>query len=154
VWVISAAATMAILAACGLRPGSGELRLSLAEPVRRERLIEVDLASIRPFEWGELFVFGPYTTREAACRSLDLAPLRCHFVVPRSSDEGANWLAFRNCGRLVHWQHHSRGNRDFEAARASLSSPIEKTSARFAVLPASSAGGPTWAHFGLEHAPP
>lgn len=60
------AGAMALLSAC-LGGGAGEFSAALGRKLQSERPAEVDLSTVTPLVWDELFAFDPYSLREDNC---------------------------------------------------------------------------------------
>lgn len=89
---------------------SGEI----GELIRERKTADIRLADATRFEWDEVYLFSPYTSRSDVCETLHIQIRHCdrhvHF---ESWDDGEMSLAFVNRGRLVHYARHSRRNGDF-----------------------------------------
>jgi hypothetical protein len=111
-------------------PWPGGVSRAIAEKIRAGTAT-VDIATLTPFMWDEMFLFGPYQTRERICARLRLDGIRCWWIVPAAIDEGHYFFAFRSGGDIVHHEHHPRSNGDFSRSR--VPQPIIRAQAMFTV---------------------
>jgi hypothetical protein len=149
--VVTLASAMALLVACTSAEPDGEFSAALGRLVRSEKVREVDLANVLPLKWDELFAFGPYSTRETNCRTLQLGWFKCRTTLPAEVNEGEFVLVFRSKIEIVHVEHHRRWNGDFSSQTAPRPQPIQRSDAKFFVRPASNRApeGQQW--YQLEH---
>jgi hypothetical protein len=134
--------------ACSAPPG--EFSTGLGKVVRTDRAAEVDLSSVLPLEWNELYAFGPYSVRENSCEILRLGWLRCHVLLPSAIEEHEFFLVFRLREEVVHTEHHWRWNGDFNS-QVQKPQPILRSSAKFGIKLVSNRApdGQQW--YQLEH---
>ena len=110
---------------------------TLGQKLQTERPAVVDLASVAPFNWDEVFVFGPGSTRETNCKAIQGSWLECRTTLPQAVPADSFLLVFRAKGRVVRAEPHLRANGDFSAT--GLPQPVKRATASFRVLPAASA---------------
>ena len=131
------------LSACFNTIAAGPFSTALGSLLRAQRPARVDLAKVLPLQWDELFLYGPYSPREPACRELGLGWLPCRTTLPATTDEGAWSLVFRLNGRVVHHEQHARRNGDF-APVGEGPRPVRRGAAVFDVEARAAAAGGGW----------
>lgn len=148
---ISIVASLLLVGGCFFS-SAGEFSVALGKKLQAERQPVIDLAKVTSFNWEELFIFGPYSSREENCKVLQLTGLECRLTVPASVDEGEYFLVFMERQKLVHSEHHHRSNGDFYSQESQRPQPVKRQSAQFNVVPTSSGApyGVPW--FRLEYA--
>ena len=145
-----ASTALLLLSAC-FSGGAGEFSTALGKKLQSGRPAEVNLSTITPLHWDELFIFGPYSIREDSCRTLQLGWFECRTTLPSAVSEGEYILVFRTNAKVVHSEHHSRANGDFYSQTTQRPQPIKRSAAKFTVEPVSNVlpQGTQW--FRLEH---
>ena len=148
---ITFASIVAALFGCIAAEPAGEFSTALGKLVRSGKVHEVDLANVLPLDWHELFAFGPYSTRDSNCQTLQLGWLQCRMTLPAEVNEGEFVLVFRSNSKVVHVEHHRRWNGDFSSHASPRPQPILRSAAKFSVRLASNRApeGEQWCH--LEH---
>lgn len=87
----------------------------------------LEVAELSANDWDHLFVFGPYSPKNAVCQSLTLPTADCRDSrIPEHVDEGTFLLVFMKGSKLVHLEHFSRKFGDFAAACLGRSIPRER----------------------------
>jgi hypothetical protein len=85
---------------------SGPVGKAVRHEVREKRQQEIDLARVVPFEWDELFLFGPYTPRGEVCKELQLNKAECLISVKsESTDDGVMFLVLRHKDKIMSQSH-------------------------------------------------
>ncbi len=137
--------------ACTARESGGEFSSALGKLVRSESTQRIDLATLSPLVWDELFVFSPYSNREDSCKTLQLGWFSCRTTLPAEVNDSEYVLAFRLKAKVIHVEHHSRANGDFYSQDNPRPQPILRTAAVFSVLLVSNRApdGQRW--YRLEH---
>ena len=140
-----------LLHACNATEPVGEFSSALGKLVRSESTRRVDLSTVSPLAWDELFVFGPYSLREDSCKTLGLGWFTCRTTLPAEVNDSEYVLVFRLKSKIVHVEHHSRANGDFYLHDNVLPQPILRTAAVFSILLVSNRApqGQRW--YRLEH---
>jgi hypothetical protein len=140
-----------LLDACNSAHPAGEFSSALGNLVRSGTARQVDLSTLSPLAWEELFVFGPYSIREGSCKTLQLGWFTCRTTLPAEVNESEYVLVFRLKSKVVHVEHHSRANGDFYSKDSVRPQPILRTAAVFSVLLVSNRApqGQRW--YRLEH---
>lgn len=140
-----------LLNACNVREPVGEFSSALGKLVRSESTRQVDLATLSPLAWEELFVFSPYSNREDNCKTLQLGWFACRTTLPAEVNDSEYVLVFRQKAKVIHVEHHSRANGDFYSKDKPRPQPILRTAAGFSVLLVSNRApeGQRW--YRLEH---
>jgi hypothetical protein len=110
---------------------------ALAQKLQTERPAVIDLATVAPFNWDELFVLGPGSTRETNCKLIQGSWLECRTTLPEAVPADRFLLVFRAKGRVVRAEPHPRANGDFSTT--GLPQPVKRAAASFKVLPGASA---------------
>jgi hypothetical protein len=148
---IALASVLAILVACTTAEPTGEFSAALGKLVRSGKIHDVDLAKVLPLDWNELFAFGPYSTRESNCQTVQLGWLKCRMTLPAEVNEGEFVLVFRSNSKVVHVEHHRRWNGDFSSHASPRPQPILRSAARFSISLVSNRApeGEQW--YQLEH---
>lgn len=105
----------ALLLGCDLSDFfSGRIGKAIRHEVREKKEKEIDLAKVLPFEWDELFLYEPYTSRLTICKDLELKGAYCMLVVrSESEDDGEMFLVLRHKTKIVHTEMYGRFNGDF-----------------------------------------
>jgi hypothetical protein len=144
-------AALFLLGACSSDRGIGAFSVALGAKLQTERPTEVDLSTVTPRPWEELFVFGPYTSRERNCEILQLGWFGCRATFSSAVNENEYTLVFRVAGKVIQSERHSRANGDFYSSAVPFPQPIRWSEARFTVLPISNSTpqGSQW--FRLEY---
>jgi hypothetical protein len=140
-----------LLDACHAREPVGGFSSALGERVRSEPTRRIDLSTISPLAWEELFVFGPYSLRADSCKTLQLGWFACRITLPAEVRDSESVLVFRLKTKVIHVEHHSRTNGDFHAQDDKRPQPLLRTAAVFSVLPVPNQApqGQRW--YRLEH---
>lgn len=123
---------MALVAAAPAQAAEG-FSAALAQKLQTERPAAVDLGTVAPFNWDELFVFAPGTPRDASCKAIQGTWLECRTTLPDPVPADRFLLVFRAKGRIVRAEPHPRANGEFVAA--SLPQPVQRAAAAFKVSP-------------------
>jgi hypothetical protein len=72
------------------------------------------LSKYTPFEWDELYVFGPYNDKQQVCGTLSLGRVQCMLQLEEDFlNDGVQSLVFRLRGEVVHSELHARWHGDF-----------------------------------------
>jgi hypothetical protein len=123
---------------------SGPVGKALRNEVRERKQREIDLVSMVPFKWDELFLFEPYSPRSEVCKELRLKESECSSIVKsESTDDGQMLLVFKLEAQIVHTEMHIRFNGDFTPL--DFKQPITPTTAKFRVQEEGhSASGKPW----------
>lgn len=123
---------------------SGEVGWRLKKEVRDNNAKEVNLVALVPFEWDELFLFGPYQPSKAICAKLSLSQIECESKITRqSTDDSEMLMVFRKKGQIVHVEMHFRFHGDFTPIISDQ--PITPKNAVFVVTAeGSAADGRAW----------
>ena len=141
------------LAAC-TSGHSEQFSTALASKLQSDRPTEIDLATVSAIAWDELFIFDPYSTREANCSALKLDLFECRTTFPEMVSEGDNVLVFRRNGKVMRAEVHPRANGDFSSSVGTARPlPILRASARFSVLPTDKSSAEQAPRFRLEYKP-
>ena len=140
-----------LLKACNATEPIGEFSSALGKLVRSESTRRIDLSTIYPLAWEELFAFGPYSRREDSCKTLQLGWFACRTTLPAEVNESEYVLVFRLKSKVIHIEHHSRANGDFYSQDNVRPQPILRKAAVFSVMLVSnrSPQGQRW--YLLEH---
>jgi len=124
-------ATALAVAACSDASDTSE---AIERLVRTDKPATLRLADATRFEWDQVFIFAPYTTRARACGVLGVQAEACERTVPfESMDDGEMSLAFMAQGRVVRYVRHSRANGDFVPVPAVQ--PLSRDEAVFRIVP-------------------
>lgn len=109
---------------------SGNISEAIARETSNNPEGIIDLAQIVPFEWSELFLYGPYQRRETICAELGLDGFECWWTVPIEPVEGGPYLLiFRSGSKVVHREYHDLAN----GIIATPPHPIPRSYARYRV---------------------
>nr|WP_315228848.1 hypothetical protein [uncultured Albidiferax sp.] len=148
--VVLLGAALALNACSAIEP-AGEFSSALGKLVRSESTRSIDLSTVSPLAWDELFVFGPYSLRENSCKTLGLGWFTCWTTLPSDVNESEYVLVFRQKSKIVHVEHHSRANGDFSWQDNPRPQPILRSAAVFSILLVSNRApqGQRW--YRLEH---
>jgi hypothetical protein len=126
-----------LLSACNLIGyfSSGPVGRALWREIRFKNRSEVDFKKIVPFLWDEMYFYGPYFSWDEICVGKFEVPAdECLKLVHNDPVDGMNdgtmLLVFRNKGKIVHVESHSRFNGDF-APVGRTARPITPDHARF-----------------------
>jgi hypothetical protein len=98
-----------------LYPLFGSVSGHIGKSVRESQSGVINLAEVIPFEWDELFAYGPYSRREWICLELQLERESCHQTVPIyvDYDGGPYLLVFRKGGTIVYRGYHDMSDGAF-----------------------------------------
>jgi hypothetical protein len=129
--------TLALVAAAPARAAEG-FSAALAQKLQTERPAAIDLGTVAPFNWDELFIFAPGTPREANCKAIQGTWLECRTTLPDPVPADRFLLVFRAKGRIVRAEPHLRANGEF--VTASLPQPVRRATARFKAIPGDGSG--------------
>ena len=141
------------LAAC-TSGSSQQFSTALAKKLQSEHPTEIDLANVSAIAWDELFIFGPYSMREANCSVLKLDLFECRTTFPAMVGEGDNVLVFRRNGKVMRAEVHPRANGDFSSSIGTPPPrPVLRAAARFSVVPTDKARPEDPPRFRLEYKP-
>ncbi len=112
---------------------SGSVGKAIRKEVRDSRKAEINLNDIVSFEWDELYLYDPYTTRSFICKDLGISKEDCEKEIPdESTDDGEMYLVFRRAGKIVHKEMHIRFNGDFTPV--DFAQPLTPENAVFKVI--------------------
>jgi len=112
--------------------GNGPVGKAIRHEVREKKQKEIDLVEVVPFNWDELYLYGPYMPRSEICKDLKLKELECLIVVSsESTDDGDMFLVLRHKKKIVHTEMYRRFNGDFTPLDFKL--PITPSEAKFVV---------------------
>lgn len=112
---------------------SGEAGSVIRKAVRDNGAKEIDLATVIPFSWDELYLFTPYTPTSHVCKELSIPKNKCTAIVAQESvDDGEMYMVFKFNGDIVHKEMHIRSNGDFTPIDYPM--PIRLEQAKFKVV--------------------
>lgn len=122
---------------------SGSLTDSVGSAIRKQvrdnGAQQIDLASVVPFKWDELYLFNPYVPASQVCKKLTIPESQCASVINQASmDDGDMYMVFKLDGKIIHQEMYRRFNGDFTPIDYAM--PIKKESAKFTVV---NSGGKT-----------
>ncbi len=147
------AIVVSLIAGCGQKP-AGQFSKALGVAVRTEKVQQVDLATLTPLVWDELYAFGPYSKREDNCRTLQLGWFWCRYYLPAGVNESEYILVFRSQSKITHVEHHWRFNGDLDSRGAKwYPGPIKRSDAKFSVSLVSNRAPVEERWYSLEHQP-
>lgn len=93
---------------------SGDVGWALKKELRDKKSTKVEIAQLTKFQWDELFLFGPYQPTDEVCKRLELSTFDCKSIITvESTDDGEMLMVFRNEGKVVHTEMHTRWHGDF-----------------------------------------
>lgn len=93
---------------------SGDVGWALKKELRDKKSTTVEIAKLTHFQWGELFLFGPYQPTDEVCKRLQLSSVDCKAIITvESTDDGEMLMVFRHKKKVVHTEMHIRWNGDF-----------------------------------------
>ena len=142
-----------LLAAC-TSGSSQQFSTALANKLQSVRPTEIDLATVSAITWDELFIFGPYSMREANCSALKLDLFECRTTFPEMVGEGDNVLVFRRNGKVMRAEVHPRANGDFSSSIGTPPPrPVLRAAARFSVVATDKVRPEDPPRFRLEYKP-
>ena len=142
-----------LLAAC-TSGSSAQFSTALAKRLQSEHPTEIDLAQVSAIAWDELFIFDPYSTREANCSVLKLDLFECRTTFPAVVGESDDVLVFRRKGKVMRAEVHPRANGDFSSSIGTPPPrPILRAAARFSVVPTDKVRPVDPPRFRLEYKP-
>lgn len=124
---------------------SGEVGTAIRKEVRVKGVKEVDLATVVPFKWDELYLFAPYTPSSQVCKELTISEIQCDRVIAQESmDDAEMYMIFKLNGNIVHQELYIRFNGDFTPIDYPM--PIKIKDSRFSVISGDgkSASGDPW----------
>jgi hypothetical protein len=119
------------LFACGPLTPSRSVAVSLAQELKSNSVVTVDISKHTDFEWDTLFVFGPYSFPSEICAKLEFDKPKCQAAQFADVGEGEHLLVFFRAKTIVRRETLPRLTADFDPS--SLSKPIPRGRAIFLV---------------------
>jgi len=89
---------------------------SLREPLRKvvqSGATQWNISGISDFDWVDLFVFGPYTPKDAECQTLKHSASQCKSEGLRDVDENESLMVFLHDGSVIRVESIPRTIVDF-----------------------------------------
>lgn len=128
---LRALAAAIVLASCDMSlygVETGPVSQALNTELRDKKVNTIDLKSLTPFEWDELFLFAPYEGPKEICPNLALNENECQKAITVASNADEEMvMVFRKEGKVVHVERHDRFHGDFmpqkERQRIGFESP-------------------------------
>lgn len=127
---IKVALPLVLLAAC---QNNASLEARLAQLARDNVGRSIDIRAATQFDWDEVAIFGPYSIKSNACKTLNLSRWGCFWLdFPKPEDGAPLMLAFLQAGKLVATTQISRCEGLKVVLRAGYGKKADRGSARFA----------------------
>lgn len=145
------ALAMLIVLSTTAHAAEGQFSAALRTRLQAEPLTEIDLGTVNPFAWEDMYVFAPRTTREENCKTVAVGWFECKFTFPSVVGDDEYFLVFRRKGQIIRAERHPRANGAFSASSSRHPQPVLASAAVFRVEPTSSADGKP--AFRLEYRP-
>lgn len=112
---------------------SGEVGTAIRKEVRDNGAKQIDLATVVPFKWDELYLFTPHTSSSHVCKELTIPEIQCASIISQESmDDGEIYLVLKLNGKIIHQEMYIRFNGDFTPIEYPM--PIKVENSKFKVI--------------------
>lgn len=115
----------------------GQFSAALRAQLLAQRPAEIDLSTVGPFAWDEMFIFDPRSVRDDNCKVLLADWFECRVTFPAVVADDEYFLVFRRKLQIIRAERHPRTNAEFGSSSGRHPQPVLRTAALFRVEPAS-----------------